>query len=38
MTTVHTSNGWIVYSVDITFAGNPARPCDPGSERQPFTR
>jgi hypothetical protein len=24
--------GWIVQSVDISFAGNPARPCDPGTE------
>ena len=24
--------GWIIQAIDITFAGNPARPCDPGSE------
>ena len=30
--TVRTKDGWIVQQVDITFAGNPARPCDPGTE------
>lgn len=35
--------GWIVQNVDLTFAGNPARPCDPGTEppelghREPVT-
>ena len=34
VTTVHTkSGGWIVESVDISVAGNPARPCDPGAAR-----
>lgn len=26
------SGGWIVESVDISSAGNPARPCEPGDE------
>jgi hypothetical protein len=26
------SGGWIVESVDLSAAGNPARPCEPGSE------
>jgi hypothetical protein len=26
------SGGWIVESVDLNAAGNPARPCEPGSE------
>ena len=25
-------SGWIVNDVDVTQAGNPARPCDPGAE------
>ncbi len=34
LTTVHTKKGgWIVESVDLSFAGNPARPCDQGAER-----
>jgi hypothetical protein len=24
--------GWIVQAVDLSFSGNPARPCDPGVE------
>jgi hypothetical protein len=26
--------GWIVEFVDISFAGNPARPCEPGTEQR----
>lgn len=30
VTTVRTgSSGWIVQNIDISFAGNPARPCEP---------
>jgi len=31
-TMVRTGGGWIVQAVDLTAAGNPARPCDPGAE------
>jgi len=31
-TMVRTGGGWIVQSVDVSYAGNPARPCDPGAE------
>lgn len=32
LTTVRVRDGgWIVQSVDLNFAGNPARPCEPGA-------
>lgn len=34
---VRTGGGWIVQDVNVTMAGNPARPCDPGAE-PPGTR
>ena len=30
MVTIRAKAGWIVNSVDLTSAGNPARPCEPG--------
>jgi hypothetical protein len=34
VTTIRLGNnrGWIVNSVDVSFAGNPARPCEPGGD------
>ena len=29
--TVRTSNGWIVSNVEVAYAGNPARPCEPAT-------
>jgi hypothetical protein len=29
---VRTGGGWIVQDVNVSAAGNPARPCDPGAE------
>jgi hypothetical protein len=30
MVAIRTKGGWLVNSVDLTSAGNPARPCEPG--------
>lgn len=30
-TAIKTGDGWLVNQVDLTQAGNPARPCDPGA-------
>ncbi len=32
-TAIKTGNGWLVNQVDLTQAGNPARPCAPGGPR-----
>jgi hypothetical protein len=32
-TAIRTADGWIVNQVDLTQAGNPARPCVPGGAR-----
>ena len=33
VTTVRSKGAWIVEAVDISAAGNPARPCEPGTGR-----
>jgi hypothetical protein len=37
-TTVRSRDRWLVFEVDLNLAGNPARPCDPGTEGVPPAR
>ncbi len=37
-TAVQTSSGWVVNQVDLTAAGNPARPCIPGQMQDSAAR